>query len=150
MNFLKKTVFALLFASLSVSVFAQASTDFITESGSGINLTITGYTGSRRDVVIPGNIGGKQVTIIGASAFKGKNLTSAVIPDSVREIMDEAFANNALQKVTLGGKLTRVGKGAFASNRLVGMAFSRPKPFPSGFLPFRFEQGKTILPVPPA
>lgn len=53
---------------------------------------ITGYTGSERELIIPEKIDGRAVSVIGANAFKGNiSLHSVIIPESVKEIGDEAF-----------------------------------------------------------
>ena len=53
---------------LSSSAFAQQSGDFI-YTVSGGTVTITKYTGSAEDVVIPSSIDGKPVVGIGDYAF---------------------------------------------------------------------------------
>ncbi|MEY8391349.1 hypothetical protein D3Z36_06295 [Lachnospiraceae bacterium] len=59
----------------------------------GNSVTITGYTGSDRDVVIPSEISKKQVTSIGDWAFaECSGLTSISIPESVTSIGDSAFS----------------------------------------------------------
>jgi hypothetical protein len=50
-------------------------------------ITITGYTGSNRTVVVPKKISGLPVAIIGTSAFANlTNLTSVTLPDTVTTI----------------------------------------------------------------
>lgn len=80
--------------------------------------TITGYRGSRTDVVIPAEINGVAVKRIGKGAFDGTGkssgkLTSVVIPEGVEEIGEEAFKVNSLIGITLPSTLKTIGKGAF-------------------------------------
>ena len=61
--------------------------DFTFTVLNGTYASITGYTGSEAEVVIPEEIGGYIVQTIGGSAFKGKTgITSVVIPDTVETI----------------------------------------------------------------
>jgi hypothetical protein len=63
------------------------------------------------NLVIPSTITGLPVTAIGQSAFYNEGaLTNVVIPDSVRQIGDTAFAFcGQLQTVTLGAGVTNLG-----------------------------------------
>ena len=79
-------------------------------------VTITGYTGPGGAVTIPSTIDGKPVTAIGDSAFRGIQLTSVTIPNSVITIRDGAFYNNKLTSVTIGNSVTSIGDDAFAGN----------------------------------
>jgi hypothetical protein len=81
-------------------------------------VTITGYTGSAKDVAIPGLIDGKPVTAIGDSAFSGNQLTSVTIPDDVKTIGDYAFEYNNLASVTIPDGVTSIGTQAFSQNQL--------------------------------
>jgi len=64
-------------------------------------------------VVIPQKVFGQNLSIIGPEAFKNCGLQSVVIPDTVTEIGYGAFANNNLEKVTLGKGL-KVIKGGLS------------------------------------
>jgi len=86
---------------------AQAASDFnFTNDGK----TLTGYTGSGGEVVIPNG-----VLEISEGAFKGKsNITSVTIPNSVKTIGDRAFYGcQGLTKVTIPAET--IGKLAFAN-----------------------------------
>ena len=67
-------------------------------------VTITGYTGSATEVVIPSTINGYPVTTIVYEAFaRSSKLTSITIPDSVTSINDNAFENcKSLTSITVG------------------------------------------------
>ena len=81
---------------------------------SGGKAVIKGYTGASTDIVIPGTIDGYTVTSIGSSAFTSAELTSVVIPDSVKTIGTYAFRYCAsLADVQLGTGLTSIGDSAF-------------------------------------
>jgi hypothetical protein len=109
-------------------------------------ITITAYHGTDSDIIIPAQIEGVPVTIIGHSASAEKQLTKLTLPDSVhtigfgafrsnkltditlgnniREIHNSAFANNELTEVTIPGSVEILGIGACATNRLTKVTFS--------------------------
>lgn len=78
-------------------------------------VTITGYTGTDTQLVIPSTINGLPVKAIGDYAFNYDNkITSVVIPSGVTSIGDEAFYNcNALTSVVIPSGVTSIGYGAF-------------------------------------
>jgi len=79
-------------------------------------VTITGYTGTGGNVVIPGTIEGKPVTRIANQAFKQKtSITAITLPDSVTTIGAEAFYHcDNLTSMTFGSGLKVIGDWAFA------------------------------------
>lgn len=82
---------------------------------SGSEATITGYTGSGGNIVIPDQLGGFPVRFIAENSFASKStLTGVVIPDSVTEIYTQAFRYcQNLQSVTFGTEVTVIGQSAF-------------------------------------
>ncbi len=82
---------AILLMLLTGAAFAEQSGDWtyeLTPSG----LTITAYTGSAAEVIIPDELDGYLVTNIGRHAFKENyNLQSVTIPVGVSSIQAEAF-----------------------------------------------------------
>lgn len=86
--------------------------------------TITNYSdnsGCPRSVVIPKELGGRAVTNISAYAFKEKQLTSVIIPDSVTYIGMDAFSRNQLTSVTIPSSVMSIGSGAFSWNKLTSV-----------------------------
>ena len=81
------------FIGTNISVSAAGTTQetpadsfYYFENDDG-NITITEFTGSETEVVIPSEIDGKSVTKIGHDAFYDcTSLTSVTIPDSVTEM----------------------------------------------------------------
>ena len=73
-----------------------------TELGDG-TISITGYTGSNTELLIPNLINGKTVSAISANAFSGNTaLTSITILGSVTSIGKSAFSNcSSLTSITL-------------------------------------------------
>jgi hypothetical protein len=88
---MKKTwLFLACFVFSGLALFAQNVSDFQITTANG-QVTITGYTGTERNVRIPSQINGLPVTSIGDSAFAGNILTSVTIPNSVTFIGGRAF-----------------------------------------------------------
>ena len=78
--------------------------------------TITNYTGSDTELVIPDSLGGYPVTGIGGSAFAKKSIVSVVIPDGVTVIGNYAFDGcTSLAVIDLPDSLTTLGGKAFGS-----------------------------------
>lgn len=75
-----------------ISAVASVNNNYRFTVKSDNTLTITKYTGQESNVNIPQSIGGKTVTEIGSSAFKGcTSIKSIFIPKSVRTINGNAF-----------------------------------------------------------
>jgi len=132
--------------NLSDVAFGQAGTpnnqeDFDVRQNAQGGITITGYKGTRRWVIIPDTLYGQKVTEIGAGVFSDKNLTNieipntvthirfrafygnnlltnVVIPDTLLEIEDAAFTNCGLTSLRLGSRIQTIGFGAFGRNKI--------------------------------
>ncbi|MDR2048284.1 MAG: leucine-rich repeat domain-containing protein [Treponema sp.] len=81
-------------------------------------ITIISYRGDEKELVIPGEIGGQRVTVIGPRAFAGKALVSASVPEGVDTIAYCAFADNDLSSLRLPSTLVSIEYEAFAGNAL--------------------------------
>ena len=57
----------------------------------GDEATITGYTGSAKNIVIPSALGGKPVTAIADKAFYGYKTPNIYIPKTIKKIGEDAF-----------------------------------------------------------
>ena len=81
--------------------------------------TIVGYSqrsDAPKDIVIPSEFNGVPVEKIGDRAFAGYQLTSVVIPPSVKEIGKEGFRNNPLlSSVKLNEGLEIIGEQGFSN-----------------------------------
>jgi NDP-sugar pyrophosphorylase family protein len=106
---MKKTVLGLTIAvmvsAVGTALFGQNAADFQYTVNNG-GVTITGYTGSAKGVTIPGLINNLPVTEIGDGAFRGKELTSITLPNSVILIGEQAFEDNKLTSVIIGANVT--------------------------------------------
>ena len=86
--------------------------------------TITGYTCTDTDVIIPSEISGKTITEIGWYAFREKQLTSVKIPEGVTAIAYGAFYGNQLTSIEIPNSVTTIGKYAFQKNQLGSVKIS--------------------------
>lgn len=69
------------------------------------------------DIVIPATFCGKPVTEIGEKAFYWDEITSVVIPDSVKIIHKVAFSEcSKLRRVQLGDSVMEIGQQAFSGD----------------------------------
>jgi hypothetical protein len=89
----------------------EAQLNYTTINGT---VTITGYTGTGIEVIIPDTIACLPVTRIGDRAFQYTALKSIAISDSVRTIGDNAFYVSQLTNVIVGNGVTTIGTNAFA------------------------------------
>ncbi|MCR5793968.1 MAG: leucine-rich repeat protein, partial [Solobacterium sp.] len=102
-------------AAVEVTVEREFADFEYTVSDTGV--TITKYTGSAADPVIPSVIGGLPVTAIGDYAFEScESIRSAVIPESVTSIGNEAFESCVnLEHITVPAGAVTIGNFAFSS-----------------------------------
>ncbi|WP_186380803.1 leucine-rich repeat protein [Paenibacillus xylanexedens] len=112
---------ALLVSPISINkVYADTPSEF-TYAVHNSMATITGYTGSSSDIIIPDEIEGYPVTAIGNEAFRSKRLTSVTIPEGVLSIDSSAFHSNNLTSVTIPNSITSISDRVFASNNIVDL-----------------------------
>lgn len=74
------------------------------------------YSGEAESIIIPEEINGRKITVIGKQAFLNEEqLKSIVIPDTVVEIKEEAFMNcDNLDYVVMSKNIERIEAYAFA------------------------------------
>ena len=114
-------------------IFAQQTdpeSDFQASASIGMNelVEIQGYVGNKTEVRIPQRIKNTAVVQIGAGAFRGKNIASVTIPNSIVYIGAWAFADNQLTSITIGAH--------------VSLAAGRNPSFDNGFDAFYNSNGQ--------
>ena len=114
----------------------------------GQEITITRYTGSGGDVVIPATIDGKRVTKIGDGAFDigvNDDIKSVIIPNGVTEIGKNAFRFcHGLTSITVPKSVTRIGDLAFDETNIASVYFEGNAPSGTGFAFYDPNHGATI------
>lgn len=73
------------------------------------------------DVVIPSEINGKKVTVIGTNAFAGNQIKNVIMPNSVTSIGGYGFYLNELVNILLPSNLKSLGQSAFSKNKLTNI-----------------------------
>lgn len=90
--------------------------DFEYQENASGGMTVLAYVGSAESVTVPQTIEGKNVTEIGAFAFKDNDTVRSVeMPNTVTTIKNGAFFScSSLTTVTLSGALTTIEAHAFS------------------------------------
>ncbi|MBQ2927320.1 MAG: leucine-rich repeat protein [Oscillospiraceae bacterium] len=107
---------ALVLAVCIVPTEANAASDFKYRINTHLSsCTITGYTGTAAEVVIPAEIEGYPVKAIGSYAFENnRTLRSITIPEGVTDINWFAFRGcSSLTSITIPESVTTIGERAF-------------------------------------
>ncbi|MBQ7045349.1 MAG: leucine-rich repeat protein [Clostridia bacterium] len=91
----------------------------------GSEITITGYLGTDKQVVIPAELDGYPVTQIGENSFYlNRSITSVTIPGSVKTISENAFRGcTALEEIVFNEGLQSIGTYAFGGTKLTKVVF---------------------------
>ena len=80
----------------------------------GGTATLTSYTGTATDVIVPAEVDGYAVTALGDNLFKDSGVTSVTLPASVVSIGWFAFYGcSSLQSVSMGAAVSTIGYAAF-------------------------------------
>ncbi len=75
---------------------------------------LRGYNGAGGDVVVPGELDGFTVDVIGVSVFRGETITSLTLPETVLELRSNAISTcDNLARVHFPSTLKFIGDSAF-------------------------------------
>jgi hypothetical protein len=136
---MQKFILGLVFVFLTVSLFAQNTSDFEIQGNDDGTMTILNYKGMAKDIIIPEKIFNMPVTRLREGAFKSKGLTSITVPATVTFIGNETFRNNQLRTIILLESIEYIGNYAFAQNQLTSIIIP-PKVLTIGDSAFRQNQ----------
>ena len=100
--------------------------------------TVTGYTGTATEVIIPESIDGKPVTAIGAGAFAGSSVTKVTLPATLASIGEGAFEGCAmLDSIVIPEDVEVIGANAFLGCTALEVinckALTKPAGYAEGF-----------------
>ncbi|MEI3425941.1 MAG: leucine-rich repeat protein [Christensenellales bacterium] len=77
---------------------------------------LRGYNGAGGDVVVPGELDGFTVDVIGVSVFRGETITSLTLPETVLELRSNAISTcDNLTRVSLPQSLVVINRMNFFS-----------------------------------
>jgi len=98
------------------------------DNGDG-TATISGYTGTDENVIIPNEINGLTVVKIGNSAFSGKRVKNVVLPDTLKVIGRSAFSSGSVfGDLIIPASVEEIHSSAFSTNRILNVIFEGTTP----------------------
>lgn len=118
---MKKLFFVLLLTSLCFmcafseeEIFSNGYYQYrVLEDGT---IEITKYSGEEKRIVVPDNLDGYKVTVIGDDSFERLWSTESIIlPEGIRKIGNSAFYNCQFRAFTIPDGVTEIGNSAFNS-----------------------------------
>ena len=103
-----KSLWLVLLLALPATV--QAQFNYTNNNGA---ITITRYTGTNAEVMVPSTIDNLPVTSIADAAFASTPVTSVLIPEGVTNIGSQAFLPSPLASVVVPDSMMSIGAQAF-------------------------------------
>jgi hypothetical protein len=102
--------------SMSIYASENTSSGLIYETN-GEEITITGYSGTEKNVIIPSAIDGKSVTKIAYRSFADNDMIeSIVLPDTIETLEWQAFSGcSSLKEFTVPVKVKRLSPNLFSN-----------------------------------
>ncbi|MCH5209417.1 MAG: leucine-rich repeat protein [Oscillospiraceae bacterium] len=77
------------------------------------------YNGNETDIVVPSEVDGAEIKYIGSKAFAGSDITSIILPDSVKSVYYYAFSGcTSLKDVTLSKRMNKLNDIFWACSSL--------------------------------
>jgi hypothetical protein len=119
-----KTYFLAIFMIAGFCFAAEAQSKFfpfeykIERDRNGNYAVLTKYTGKDGTVVIPPEINGIPVSVIGSGCFAECETLTSVVPSSVTTIWDMTFYASTIKSVNLSNGLISIGANAFLNSGL--------------------------------
>ena len=130
-------------------VFEEVEVFVYTLSDNGIILNgfVTRYRHRDRGIVIPAEINGYPVVEIGANAFRGEDISSVELPETIRIIHEEAFSRNRISELILPNSIEIIYDNAFSYNGMKELVLSNNLEIIGGWaFDGNFLEGDLIIP----
>jgi hypothetical protein len=105
--------------------FASIETGLEIRCNGNHSVTVRGYHGAAKSIVLPDKIDGLPLAIIGKRAFKEKGLEYMLLPEGISTLEDEAFSKNPLDEAILPGTVRSLGIAVFYKNRIQRLQLPR-------------------------
>jgi hypothetical protein len=139
-----KRLALLIFGLVFMASMAEGQFNYTTNNGT---ITITGYTGAGGVATVPNTINGLPVTTIGGSAFASSSVASVILPNSITNILYEAFIYCAnLTNVTVPASVIQIQNFAFLGCPLLdNIAVDPQNAFYSSLNGVLFDKNQTQL-----
>jgi hypothetical protein len=77
-------------------------------------LAVMGYTGRMQNLVIPGELNNRAVTVIGKGAFTYSEITSITLPGSIKTIEGQSMWYSKIKSIDIPRGVTTIGDQAFS------------------------------------
>jgi hypothetical protein len=121
---MKKITFALIAFFIGINCFGQNTSDFKYRVYAGF-IWITEYTGSEKNISIPGTINSVIVSGVDGLSFSNKGLTRVILPNTLMGIGQAVFAENSLREIIIPDAVISMGNAAFYGNQLTSVYISQ-------------------------
>ena len=120
----------------------------LNQTGEGQTITIEGYSGESKKVIIPGSFEGIPVTAIGDAAFSyEKKMTAVILPEGITSIEDSAFSGcTELTSISLPKTLVNIEDNVFfGCSRLTEIIVDEQNPIFASDDGVLFDKNRTTL-----
>ncbi|SPU40581.1 S-layer domain-containing protein [Lysinibacillus capsici] len=94
------------------------------DNGDG-TASITGYSGTNTDLVIPTSINGLEIVEFADEAFKGKKFTSVIVEGDIKRVGSKSFNGTILNSITFSGNVDLIESNAFMGAVIDSIVFKK-------------------------
>ncbi|NLV90539.1 MAG: leucine-rich repeat protein, partial [Tenericutes bacterium] len=113
------------YAACIINIPQPVSQDCFSRVDDGVQVTITDYDNScPKNVIIPDTLDGLPVRIIAPMAFYGNQLTSVVLPSTLKIIRQQSFQGNLFTKLVIPNGVTTIEIWAFIYGRIIDLVIA--------------------------